>query len=200
MVTGSSLQSNVPKHQAFMAVENGDMPLAINVGNDGDLSQNWQILPVNRSSDACRHSKPGFSCEPGVACPTARYNPVDEYYYVFGGGNDIEITRSKDLVVWEKRNMSLATHCIAEEICLQHRKPCTETATNYEECCAKSPDCTAASGEGQIAPGYFTGYWANRSDCNHNGCRRDFLGNLSDWNWSVNDADFCDEGGKGEWF
>ena len=64
------------------------------------------------------------------------------------GGNDIEITRSKDLIVWEKRNMSLATHCIAEEICPKYRKPCTETATTYEECYAQSPDCTTTSGEG----------------------------------------------------
>ena len=27
--------------------------------------------------------------------------------------------------------------------------------------------------------------------------RQDFLGNMSQWDWSVSDADFCDEGGKG---
>ena len=45
--------------------------------------------------------------------------------------------------------------------------------------------------------GLFVQYWGNSSDCNSRGCRRDFLANISRWNWSVNDADFCDEGGSG---
>lgn len=187
----------VPTHQAFMAIENSNLPLAINTGTDRDLSENWHLLPFNRSAPAC--SRGAAYCSPDVACPTARYNPMDGFYYVFGGGNDITITRSRDLVAWEPRNMSIATHCIAESICLRYRPPCPPTATNYEACCIASPDCSAASGEGQIASGYFTGYWQNRSDCHSDGthCRRDYLGNLSQWDWSVNDADFCDEGGKG---
>lgn len=98
---------NVPKHQAFMALENSKFATAINVGNDRDLSKNWVLRPVNSSSDACRRGH----CTPGLACPSTRYNPLDQFYYVFGGGNDIQITRSKDLVTWETRNMSLMTHC-----------------------------------------------------------------------------------------
>ena len=233
---------NVPKHQAFMALENGAFPMAINVGDDRDLSKNWRLLPVNRSSDACKHSTAHVTCEPGVACPSTRYNPVDQYYYVFGGGNDITITRSKDLVretflpricsrtlmdcgslqpsiyadvrstmtssqskvTWERRNMSMMTHCIAEEVCLHYRKPCLPDAISAEECCFKSPDCSAASGEAQIASAYFTGYWRNYSDCRGgrlgqkgSHCRRDYFSNMSQWMWSVNDADFCDENGKG---
>eukprot|EP00729_Bicosta_minor_P027982 gene27982-20025_t len=84
---------NVPKHQAFMALENSKFATAINVGNDRDLSKNWVLRPVNSSSDACRRGH----CTPGLACPSTRYNPLDQFYYVFGGGNDIQITRSKDL-------------------------------------------------------------------------------------------------------
>lgn len=40
-----------------------------------------------------------------------------------------------------------------------------------------------SSGEGRIAPGYFVHYWANKSDCHGSRCRRDFLGNLSAWDW-----------------
>lgn len=29
----------------------------------------------------------------GFACPSARYNPNDEYYYAFGGGTDIQLSR-----------------------------------------------------------------------------------------------------------
>ena len=121
---------------------------------------------------------------------------------VFGGGNDITLTRSKNFSTWEKRNMSMMTHCIAQEVCLRYRPPCAASATSYEECCIQTPDCSPASGEGRIAPGYFTEYWGNYSDCRNKGrpnqsCRRDMLGNISHWDWSVNDADFCDEGGKG---
>ena len=33
---------------------------------------------------------------------------------------DIEITRSLDLNLWERRNMSMATHCIADATCLKY--------------------------------------------------------------------------------
>ena len=183
----------VPKHQAFMALENGAHPIAINTGTDRDLSKNWKLLAGAGS--------------PGLACPAARYNPLDKYYYVFGGGNDITLTRSTDLKVWEPRNMSMMTHCIAQKECLKYRPPCAKDAKRYDECCIGTLDCSPASGEGQIASDYFTQYWANLSDCRScktpgspascEFCRRSMLGNLSAWDWSVNDADFCDEGGKG---
>jgi hypothetical protein len=187
----SHLLASLPKHQAFMALENGNYPVAINVGADRNLSRNWKLLQHGHGANS-----------PRVACPTARFNPIDAHYYVFGGGNDITLTRSKDLKTWEKRNMSMMTHCIAQEICLKYRPPCLPTANSYEECCIQTPDCSPASGEGQIAAAYFTNYWGNRSDCRNRGrpnesCRRDFLSNISQWDWSVNDADFCDEGGEG---
>ena len=181
--------------QAFMALENSESghPMAINTGTDRDLSKNWELLQAGR----------GGNCNsPNLPCPTARYNPTDKYYYVFGGGIDITLTRSKDLLVWERRNMSMMTHCISQDICLKYRPPCPPNASSYEQCCIPTPDCSPASGEGQIAPGYWTEYWANRSDCRNSGrpdesCRRDFLTNMSQWDWGVNDADFCDEGGSG---
>jgi hypothetical protein len=122
--TNSEGRMLLPKHQAFMALENGNFPLAINTGTDRDLSKNWELLPANLTCEKQQHPL-GYNCLPNVACPSARYNPIDQYYYVFGGGNDITLTRSKDLTVWEKRNMSMMTHCIAEEICLKYRPPCT---------------------------------------------------------------------------
>jgi hypothetical protein len=229
----------LPKHQAFMALENGNYPIAINTGTDRDLSKNWEIyehghgvrasapasesasisasLPAHTTffafASACvrgmrvrvrlrirtrvpmlffsvwflaannlplshklklfnptktNRTTPQVSSA-GVACPAARYNPADGYYYVFGGGNDITLARSKNLNEWEPRNMSMMTHCIAEEICLKYRPACPPTATNYQGCCIQTPDCSPASGEGQIAPGYFTEYWKNKSDCRNVG-------------------------------
>jgi len=98
--------------------------------------------------------------------------------------------------------MPMMTHCISQDICLKYRRPCPSSATSYEHCCITTPDFSPASGEGQIAPGYWTGYWAIHSDCRNRGkpdesCRRDFLPTTSQWDWGVNDADFCDEEGKG---
>ena len=61
-------------------------------------------------------------------------------------------------------------------------------------------DCSPASGEGKIAEGYFTDYWEkNNATCASGGhCRTAFMANMSGWDWSVNDADFCDEGGYAE--
>ena len=42
-----------------------------------------------------------------------------------------------------------------------------------------------------IADGYYTNYWANASDRGG----REFLNNLTAWQWSVNDPDLCDHGG-----
>ncbi len=44
MVTASSSIPGLPKHQAFMALENSEYPIAINTGADRDLSKNWQLL------------------------------------------------------------------------------------------------------------------------------------------------------------
>jgi hypothetical protein len=56
--------------------------------------------------------------------------------------------------------MSMATHCIAEDICVKFRPKCTDDTGDYQECCGVAPDCSPASGEGRIAPGFFTEYWA----------------------------------------
>ena len=33
----------------------------------------------------------------GIECMAVRYNPMDEYYYALGGGEEIVLTRSKNL-------------------------------------------------------------------------------------------------------
>jgi hypothetical protein len=193
MVTqrGAAKFHGIPEHQGYMAFEGGSFT-ALNVGTDRDLSKNWELVKPE-----CKQ-QPGMHCGGGFACPTARYNPMDQYYYVFGGGNDISIMRSKDLGAWERRNMSMATHCIAQEVCLKYRRACTAEDTSYESCCGVPPDCSPASGEGKVASGYFEEYWAAaNATSDRSGRRMAFFGNISRWDWSVNDADFCDEGGKG---
>mmetsp|Transcript_29461 Transcript_29461/g.77236 ORF Transcript_29461/g.77236 Transcript_29461/m.77236 type:complete len:435 (+) Transcript_29461:67-1371(+) len=188
-----ALQTGLPQHQAFMALESRSS-LAINTGTDRDLSKNWELLPM---------AKGGYTSF-GLACPTARYNPNDEYYYVFGGGADIQVTRSRDLMNWTRANRSMATGCIAEDVCLKYRRECPPDADNSASCCVEKPGWCTSSGGNRIAPDYFVKYWANHSDCRQrpeNGpasdCIRQYIANETEWNWSVNDADFTDEGGKG---
>eukprot|EP00041_Stephanoeca_diplocostata_P020356 m.453662 g.453662 ORF g.453662 m.453662 type:complete len:256 (-) comp21553_c0_seq3:403-1170(-) len=161
-----------------------------NVWWDGntDLSTKLSVLPVTAV---------GYTSF-GKACPTTRYDPQGNYYYVFGGGDIITLTRSKDLKLWEHATDMLATGCISDAVCSQYRPQCAANATSFNKCCVERPDCSLPQNGGRIAHGYFINYWANRSDCNSQGCVRDCVRNESTWNWSVNDADFTDEGGKGE--
>ena len=103
-----AVRRGLPLHQAFMALES-PAALAINTGADRDLSNNWQLLPM---------SDEGYTTH-GMACPTTRYNPKDSFYYVFGGGADIILTRSRDLKTWTRANTSLATGCISNDVCLR---------------------------------------------------------------------------------
>jgi hypothetical protein len=48
----------------------------------------------------------------------------------------------------------------------------------------------------KIAEGYNVNYWRNGSDRGG----RQFLANLTTWQWSVNDPDFCDDGKNTTWF
>ena len=56
-----SLPANLPKHQAFMALENGDFPIAVNTGTGRDLSTGWELVEHGHGANS-----------PGVACPAAR--------------------------------------------------------------------------------------------------------------------------------
>eukprot|EP00035_Acanthoeca_spectabilis_P017171 m.358893 g.358893 ORF g.358893 m.358893 type:complete len:307 (+) comp16621_c0_seq1:421-1341(+) len=194
--SAAAAQTGLPPHQAFMALETHLTALAVNIGTDGDLSKNWVLVPTVNPN--------GQYASFDLACPTTRYNPDDSYYYVFGGGNDIMLTRSRDLKTWTPANKSIATGCIATDTCLRYRRACTVLDKSCAECCANKPGWCTSDNSSRIAPGYFTHYWSNYSDCRHtssNGqhtdCNRDFLVNETEWNWSVNDADFTDEGGKG---
>jgi hypothetical protein len=109
---------------------------------------------------------------------------MDDYYYALGGGEEVVLTRSRNLSFgsWERgpstaprghlkgRGILMATGCVYGN-----------------ESCAPTADMS------RIANGYYTNYWKNQSD-HHD---RVFLKNLTRWNWSVNDADFCDENGAG---
>jgi hypothetical protein len=104
-------------------------------------------------------------------CPFARYDPVTAHYYVAGGGADINLGRSTNLSrgSWQQPPAGPA----------------------IEVGCAKlEEDCSPSSDVARIADGFFTQFWANGSD---HGARA-FLKNLTAWDFSVNDADACDNG------
>ena len=157
----ASATGDLPQHQAFMALESS-FSLAINVGNDGDLSSNWIFLdPATHTIDSVANA--------GL-CPFARYNAVDGYYYVGGGGEHINLARS--------RNLSSGSWSAPSSGPIE--RGCTELAE----------DCAVGSPVARIASGFWENYWTNGSD--HGG--RDFLQNLTAWDFSVNDADLTDNG------
>jgi len=102
----------------------------------------------------------------GGLCPFARFDAATRHYYVGGGGNNVNLMRSPNLTAgsWEAPP---AGRAIAQG------------------CARGAEDCAPGSPVARIAGGYYTQYWANGSDHND----RLFLSNLTDWNWSVNDAD-----------
>ena len=154
--------ASLPPHSAFMALE-APASVAVHTGADGDFSKNWLLL------DAKAFSVDGVS--DGGLCPFARFDPSTGFYYVGGGGNNVNLMRSANLSTgsWEA--------------------PPTGRAI-AQGCVRGVEDCGPGSGVARIAAGYYTQYWANGSD-HHD---RDFLQNLTDWNWSVNDADVAFNG------
>jgi hypothetical protein len=106
------------------------------------------------------------------SCPAARFNPRDRFYYIMGGGNFVDVARSQTL---RRGSWEVTPRGPVEAGCVR----------GFEDC--------AAPAIARIAPGLYTEYWANGSDRG----RRAFLANLSEWNWSANDVDFCDAGGVG---
>lgn len=170
------LPPGLPAHQAFMVLEATPMNnsgwgrlMAVNVGADRDLSRNWLLL------DFMTHAMDGPGVGQAGSCPATRFNPADGYYYVLGGGNNVDLTRSANLSrgSWEAPPPPLGAFM--------------ETG-----CIHGAEDCGPTSPVARIAAGWYTHYWANGSDRGD----RVFLSNLTDWNWSVNDADFCDSGGS----
>lgn len=111
--------------------------VAVHVGSGGDLSTDWIFLdPQSFGVQGVGNS--------GL-CPFARFSPEDGFYYVGGGGKDISLMRSRNLTLgsWEAPPGGPAI----EQGCTTGAEPC-------------SPG-TAVAG---IAPGFYTGYWANGSD------------------------------------
>ena len=97
----------LPAHQAIMVMEprynmslqppsvGSRYSLALNTGTDGDLTRNWQLL-----------SYPLVS--PITACPSIRVDGRTGFVYVLGGGKEISLARSKDLVRWEMAKQYMA--------------------------------------------------------------------------------------------
>jgi len=153
--------------QAFMAIEGNTQ------GSDGNF------LAVNVGSDGnlganwvnlnySTHSLgPGTDvCQAG-GCPAARY--ANGYFYVMGGGIDLVRSRNLSHGSWERPPLD----------------PVVWGCTDGWE------DCGPGSGVARIAEGFFTQYWAEGRD---NGMRS-YLHNISEWNWSSSDNDFCEHNG-----
>ncbi len=168
----AELPAGLPRHQAFMALEAREAGaqgalLAINTGSTGDLSRDWLLL--NNSEFAI-----GPSVGEAAGCPAARW--ADGFYYVMGGGNSVDLVRSRNLSVgsWELTPLS----------------PVEQGCTHQQE------DCSPGAPVARIASGFYTEYWANGSD---HGMRA-FLQNMSAWNFAANDVDFCDDGNGSTYF
>jgi len=105
-------------------------------------------------------------CQAG-GCPSARY--FDGWFYVLGGGVDLVRSRNLSHGSWERPALN----------------PVAWGCTDFWE------DCSPTSSVARIANGFFTDYWAKGAD-NH---MRDFFGNITEWNWSDSDVDFCEHEG-----
>ena len=107
-----------------------------------------------------------------------------QYYYVFGGGVDIQLRRSLNLSAnsWSEPAM-MATGCA--------KRPPGNSKYNRSD-----PDCapgTNGTNMTRPAPGYFADFWASPAGQD----ALPFLQNLTAWDYGTTDADFCDEAGKG---
>lgn len=165
---GAPVPPGLPPNQAFMALEADPAP-----GGQG------QLLAINTGADGdlgknwvllnySTHVLGPWQdiCQAG-GCPSARY--ADGYYYVLGGGVDLARSANLSIGSWE-------------------RPPLDPVAWG---CTDGWEDCGPGSPVARIADGFFTNYWAQGKD-NH---MRDYLQNISDWNWSDSDVDFCDFNG-----
>jgi hypothetical protein len=173
--------AGVPLHQAFMAFELS-YNIAVNVGTDGDLTKNWLVLDPSKFGGQ------------DIECPTVRYRAADKYYYLFG---DIEsvgqifIKRTKNLTVGSWESPAAPTIPVMESGCI-NRTEAHSYGGRYRDLLAPSEDCSPGQPMTKIAEGKYTNYWKNNSDRGG----REFLSNLTAWQWSVNDPDFCDHGGE----
>jgi len=92
--------SALPPHKWIMALEylfNGFSTIFLINNGDVPTKAPWVLL------DTKTYFIPKLAGGGnGVgACPSVRYVPSTGYYYVVSGGNDVYITRSKDLMNWE---------------------------------------------------------------------------------------------------
>jgi len=92
--------SALPPHKWIMALEylyNGFSSIFLINNEDVPTKAQWTLL------DPSKYFIPKLAGgSNGVgACPTIRYVPTTGYYYVISGGNNVYITRSKDLINWE---------------------------------------------------------------------------------------------------
>ena len=169
----------LPKHQAAMVIEprsdyafrNASFRYAINIGNDGDLSKNWKLLPGHLYSE----SGPGVPAQLNLGAPSMHYDAEEGYYYTIGGGSiTAGPVRSKSLAAgtWEMSPLA----------------PMSSPAAQLDAVGLPATD-------GATYRGFYTDVWAMETS-EDRAENTAFLQNISKWNWGSTDPDFCCSDGK----
>ena len=170
----------LPAHQAVMVLEPRNdydfrfqsFRYAINLGTDGDLSRNWQLLPSSNFSE----SGPGFPARGlNLGAPTVHYDHEEGYYYTIGGGS---------ITAGPVRSKTLASG--SWEI-----SPLAPMAAPAAALAAVGLNATDA----RVYRGFFKDVWAleTQSDALNIAA---FIDNISSWNYGVTDPDLCCSDGK----
>jgi hypothetical protein len=169
----------LPKHQAAMVLEprsdhafmNGTFRYAINIGSDGDLSKNWQLLPGHQFSE----SGPTVPKQLNLGAPTMHYDAEEGYYYTIGGGS---------ITAGPVRSKTLATGSWE----LTARAPMSVNAADLSKVGLPPTDAT-------VYKGFYKEVWA-RETAVDKAYIDSFLSNITEWNWGHTDPDFCCADGK----
>ena len=171
----------LPAHQAVMTLlvgRNDDtVPrnslggFAINVGKDGDLSENWVLLPSNFSVSGAT-----IPHQLNMGAPSLRFDDEEGYYYKIGGGS---------ITAGPVRSQSLA----AGSWEISPRAPMAIPAAVAAKAGLRPQD-SALHREG-----FFTKVW-EKADTKSLALAEAWIANVSAWNWGVTDPDLCCSDGK----
>jgi hypothetical protein len=174
----------LPAHQAAMIIEGrGNWSrgrhypeFAINIGADGDLSKNWQLLDAAGYRIAAPAGKRLTDGEGSGDAPTLRYDAGKGHYYSLGGGwitNGPARSRSLAVGSWEVSPLM----------------PMAVPAARAKEHGLPPIDQIAG-----INTGLYTDIWKRVGGVPPTVSL--FLENMTAWNWGVTDPDVCCSDGK----
>eukprot|EP00041_Stephanoeca_diplocostata_P024421 m.618302 g.618302 ORF g.618302 m.618302 type:complete len:436 (+) comp22527_c2_seq1:210-1517(+) len=190
LVSGSTAAAvgaipGLPKHQAVMIMENREddphhrwlSPFVVNVGTDGDLTRNWQLL--NLTDFAISGFAPGATGEGTGDAPTIRFDAEQGYYYSIGGGwitNGPARSRNLTAGSWEVSQYAPMAVPDARAVAAGLPPADKNAGLNknfYQE--IWSPQILPPSEETEL---------------------QGWLDNTSVWNWGATDVDVCCGDGK----